>query len=531
MSDAQALALSTGSGTVTPRRPSADAGLRLLAAAALVCAVLAATAFLATAALLPPTVVEELNSSVAAVLRTVGMVGLALAGAVLARQQPRSTMAWLMLGAALAWLVSIVPFFVALWLLDRGSAVAQVAGWVTNWVWVVAYALSMVMLLRLPTGRLPGPRWRLAERAVLAWAAITGATTALLPGPLGAEVLAPLTNPLGVEALGPVADGLLSALFAVLPVLIVVSAASLVVRWRRAGTRERGALGWVALAAVAVGISAPLALASETGEILQGAAGLLLPVAIGGAVLREELWDLDLRRRYDRLRLTRDQERARLRRELHDSLGPVLGSISMRAEAARNLLATGDTQRVEALLDSIGTETEGALTEVRRLIDDLGPTAVHDHDLVPALTVQLAAYADHFPVTLEVRPDPLPQLEERVAATAYLVVGEGVRNAARHSGGTGARVMLQVTGDRLSGEVRDDGAGLQGAPAGVGRSGMATRIAEEGGTLTVQDGPSYQDGSLPVRDGGTGDDTGSTLRPADGRPGVVVRFELPGALR
>nr|WP_281496690.1 histidine kinase [Ornithinimicrobium sp. F0845] len=151
------------------------------------------------------------------------------------------------------------------------------------------------------------------------------------------------------------------------------------------------------MAAVAVGISAPLALASETGEILQGVAGLLLPIGIGTAVLREELWDLDLRRRYDKLRLARDQERERLRRELHDSLGPVLGSISMRAEAARNVLATGDAARADDLLASIGTATEGALTEVRRLIDNLGPTALADRDLAPALHTQLAAYSESFP--------------------------------------------------------------------------------------------------------------------------------------
>lgn len=501
MSDAQALPVAPGLGA--PRRPR-EAWLRALAPLALACTVVVGVVSLPGIVEMATTRADQLNSTVAASLLTVGMVGLAVAGTVLARQQPRSLMAWLMLGTGLAWLLGNLSVVAAWWLLGRGSALSPAAGWLTNWAWVPAHTLSMVMLLRFPTGRLPGPRWVLAERAVLAWGVATALVTAVHPGPLGADVLAPSTNPLGLAALSGVSDALLTGSFLALPALVLLSAAALVVRWRRAGTRERGALRWVAVAAVAVAVAAPLALLGRAGEILQGVAGVLLPIGIGTAVLREELWDLDLRRRYDRLRLARDQERERLRRELHDSLGPVLGSISMRAEAARNILAGGDTARVADLLESIGSTTEGALTEVRRLIDNLGPTALHDRDLVPALRVQLAAYADRFPVTLDVDPDPLPPLEEKAAGTAYLVVGEAVRNAARHSGGTGARVTLRVAGDRLRVEVRDDGAGLGTAPAGVGRAGIATRIAEEGGRLVVEDAP---------------------------HGGVVVRFELPGALR
>lgn len=508
MTDAQAVPLSRPL-EVAPRP---DQVLRGLAVAGLVLTLAAAAGLLYFAVTLPPDLAEQFNSTVAVSLLAVGMTGLAVAGTVLAWQQPRSVMAWLMLGTALAWTVGNVEFGVAWWLLGRDHDLAPVAGWVSNWVWIPSHVLSMIVLLRLPTGRLPGRRWRPVEWAVLVWAVLTGLTTALLPGPLGADVLSPLTNPLGWALLEGIADGLLSALFMVLPVLIIVSGAAPVVRWRRAGTRERGALRWVAGASVLVAIAAPLALVSEAGEILQGLASLLLPVGIGTAVLREQLWDLDLRRRYDRLRLARDQERERLRRELHDSLGPLLGSISMRAEAARNLLAAGTgtgsdpdrTARVDGLLDSIGSTTEGALAEVRRLIDDLGPDALSDHDLLPALQLQALAYADRFPVTVTADPDPLPPLEERAAATAYLVVAEAVRNAARHSGGTGAQVRLATTGDRLHGEVRDNGSGLGTSVAGVGRSGMATRLAEEGGRF-----------SLEEADGG----------------GVVVRFELPAAVR
>jgi signal transduction histidine kinase len=500
MTDAQALAATGRVAWLPPVGPF----LRGLATVALVLVLVGVATFLTAVVRLPDEHAQELNSSVAASLLMVGMAGLALAGSVLARQQPRSTIAWLMLATAVAWVAATLSVVVAWTLLDTGSQHAAATGWVTNWAWVPPHALSMVMLLRFPTGRLPGPRWRPVERVVLAWAAVTVATTALLPGPLGAEVLAPLTNPVGWQPLQGVADTALSALFTILPILVLGSAAAPVVRWRRAGTRERAALRWIAVAAVGVAVAAPLSVVSRSGEVVQGVAGLLLPVAIGAAVLREQLWDLDLRRRYDRLTLAREQERERLRRELHDSLGPVLGSISMRAEAARNLLDGGDTTRLDGLLASIGTATEGALGEVRRLIDDLGPAALQDHQLLPALRDHLAAYADSFPVVVHARPDPLPPLDERAAATAYLVVAEAVRNAARHSGGSGAEVSLRVRGDRIRVEVRDDGRGIGSTPAGVGRSGMAGRVAAEGGRLTVEDGPTL---------------------------GTVVRFELPGALR
>lgn len=510
MSDARATAardvprVREAPGIAADATPRGETGLRRVAVAGFTVTVLAGIGFLLGVVTLPADVGAALNSTVATSLLVVGMTALALAGMVLARQQPRSVIAWLMIATALAWVVGSSSVIAAWILLDSGSPAAPLVGWVTNWIWIPANALSMLMLLRFPAGRLPSRRWRFVEWAVAGWAGVAIAVTALLPGPLGAEALAPLTNPIGWGAIADSADELLSALFLILPALVLACAAAPVVRWRRAGTRDRAALRWIAVAAIVLAVAAPLALLGTAGEILQGLAFLLLPTAIAVAVLREQLWDLDLRRRYDRLRLTREQERERLRHELHDSLGPLLGSISMRAEAARNLLTSGDSARVDDLLTSIWSTTDGALAEVRRLIDDLGPAPLSDRDLVPSLEVQLAAYADRFPVRLTMQPNPLPPLEERAATTAYLVIGEAVRNAARHSHGTHAQVSLRIAGERLVVEIRDDGRGLSSAEPGVGHAGMARRIAEVGGRLRIEDTA-----------GGGG----------------LIAFELPGALR
>lgn len=514
MTDLPALAVpveasgSAGAAGAAPAPAAWRRGVRLrrLALVVLVLTLLAVVAVLASVALMSEGRRDQLNSGIAVILQGIGMGGLAAAGWLLARQRPDARMAWLMLGTALAWVMSGLALIGAFALHDAGLALAPWGGWLTNWVWVPAQALSMVMLLRFPNGRLPGRRWRVVEGAVVVWAACTTMVTAVLPGELGAEALAPLTNPLGLDLLGDAGDGLLSGLFLVMPVLVVAAAVAPIVRWRWAGRRERGALRWLGIAAGMVAVSVPLAVVAEGGEVLQGLAFLLLPIAIAVAVLRDQLWDLDLRRRYDRLRAVREEERERLRHELHDSLGPVLGSISMRAEAARNLLAGGgDVDRIDRLLASIGTATEGALGEVRRLIDDLGPEALAGRTLDNALAAYVSAYSDRFPVRLVVEPTPLPPLDERAAGTAYLVVVEAVRNAARHSGGSGAVVRLSTAGDDLLAEVRDDGCGISTTPAGVGRSGMARRAEQEGGRLLIGDV--------------TGPDSGT-----------LVRLALPGAL-
>jgi hypothetical protein len=154
------------------------------------------------------------------------------------------------------------------------------------------------VLLLTPTGSLPSRRWRWWARIAAAAPVVVVAAMLLLPEPLD-PAAAGVDNPLGVRALGGVLLVLNQGALAISILAVLVAAASLVVRFRRARGTERQQLRWVALAAPLVALVAaavPTALAVRDQRLFQWAAGLcvvILPLAIGAAVLRYRLYDLD----------------------------------------------------------------------------------------------------------------------------------------------------------------------------------------------------------------------------------------------
>jgi signal transduction histidine kinase len=399
-------------------------------------------------------------------------------------------------GTGLANLLGRLAFGVAAAARDSAAAAAAAVGGVTNWGWLPGQALALLLILRFPDGRLPAPGpWRLVERLVLVWAVVAVLATAFVPGPLGAEELAPLANPVGLDALGRTLETAVGVVFVVQPVLLLIVLAGPALRWRGADAEGRRQIAAVAVALGLLAVATPLAFASGVGVVAEGLAWLVLPwlvlpTAIAYAVVRHDLWDVDLRRRFDRLRLVREEERSRLQRDLHDSLGPLLGSITMRVEAARNLLAADAPQaEVDAVLARIGQVSEDAVVEVRRFIDELAPSALADTDLVTALRRLVTEHAETgTPVALS-SPDDLPPLDPGAEVALYRVAGEALRNVARHAQATSCVVGLRVDGGDVVLEVVDDGVGLRGRPAGVGRRAMAARVAALGGAFALTDAP------------------------------------------
>jgi two-component system NarL family sensor kinase len=193
-------------------------------------------------------------------------------------------------------------------------------------------------------------------------------------------------------------------------------------------------------------------------------------VAVQTVLLGEEL-----RRSYERLQTVRETERSRLRRELHDGLGPVLGAVTMRAEAARNMVRSG-------------AETENAVNEVRRFLDELRPTVLVDRGLVAALREFVDQYVRGIDVRLEL-PDDLPELGPAYEVAVYRVASEALRNAARHSGGASCTVRLSVSDGDVVLEVSDDGRGAGDSRPGVGLNAMRERVSELGGSLDLRPSP------------------------------------------
>ncbi|NRQ33365.1 sensor histidine kinase [Nonomuraea sp. NN258] len=193
----------------------------------------------------------------------------------------------------------------------------------------------------------------------------------------------------------------------------------------------------------------------------------------------------DLQRIRARLVLAREEERRRLRRDLHDGLGPSLGAVALRIEAARNLAGQAPEQ-ADRILEQTAAEVSGVLTDVRRLVHDLRPPALDELGVLRAIEQQ----ADRFRTpALDVRvtgDDALGTLPAAVEVAAYRIVSEALANVVRHAGASRCDIRLGVRDGRLEVAVRDDGAGIgPDVAAGVGMLSLRERAAELGGDCRV----------------------------------------------
>lgn len=195
-----------------------------------------------------------------------------------------------------------------------------------------------------------------------------------------------------------------------------------------------------------------------------------------------------------------EEERRRLRRDLHDGLGPRLSGIAFTADAARNSVRT-DPDTAEHLLGQLRAETSTAIEEIRGLVYAMRPPALDELGLVRAIRQQALALRtpDGSPLRLTLdAPPTLPPLTAAVEVAAYRIVVEALTNAARHSGSDTVSARLTADAGALTIEVRDRGAGHRGRWAtGVGLSSMRERAAEIGGSIEV--GPNATGGLVRAR--------------------------------
>jgi len=197
-------------------------------------------------------------------------------------------------------------------------------------------------------------------------------------------------------------------------------------------------------------------------------------------------------------------ERQRLRRDLHDGLGPSLSGVSLGLQALQDARAANDQGPADQLLARIRDEVTTAVGEVRRILDDLRP-AVLDSTRLPDAIRRHAAALSTGPVEVSVDAGDLPTLPPAIETAAYRITQEALTNVVRHAGAHHAHITLDASDAALTVTVSDDGHGIHSSthPGGVGLISMRQRAEGLRGRLRVDSGEQGTTvvATLPLQDG------------------------------
>lgn len=250
-----------------------------------------------------------------------------------------------------------------------------------------------------------------------------------------------------------------------------------------------------------------LIVAPRTGEEKFSAADLRLlndlarqaGVAAHSVQLTTDLQRLtaELQRSRERLVAAREEERRRLRRDLHDGLGPTLAALALNASTLRDLIDS-DSDAATQMAGELQTEIRAAVTEIRRLVYALRPPTLDELGLVGAIRELANQSTGHLrrsnpetrlAITVDT-PETLPPLPAAVEVAAYRIVQEALTNTVRHAHAHNCSIRLapdHAEGSQLQVEIYDDGIGLpEERRAGVGLHSMRERAEELGGTFVIE---------------------------------------------
>jgi two-component system NarL family sensor kinase len=188
--------------------------------------------------------------------------------------------------------------------------------------------------------------------------------------------------------------------------------------------------------------------------------------------------------------LAREEERRRIRRNLHDGLGPTLASLRLQLSGLRHVV--GDNLDAEHLIDELRADVRNATADIRRLVYDLRPPMLDEFGLVGAIR-NLHLGNHDLERSIEV-PAALPLLPAAVEVALYRIAAEALHNIVRHAQATHCTIRITLNEDTLTLSVTDNGCGLPPTyVSGIGHHSMSERAAELGAMVTIS--------SLPV--GGT----------------------------
>lgn len=195
---------------------------------------------------------------------------------------------------------------------------------------------------------------------------------------------------------------------------------------------------------------------------------------------------VDLQESRESIVRAREEERLRVRRDLHDGVGPTLAAAGLQVDALRDKWQVNDPT-VAALLGQIKSEISQCVLDIRRVVDGLRPPALDDLGLAGVVREHAASLTA---AGLSVEVDCPPDLEVASAAVevaAYRIVTEAMTNVVRHAAAAHCAVSLECAGGWLRLDVSDDGIGLMDSHRdGIGLSSMRERAAELGGSVAVE---------------------------------------------
>ena len=199
----------------------------------------------------------------------------------------------------------------------------------------------------------------------------------------------------------------------------------------------------------------------------------------------------DLQKSRERLVTAQEEERRRLRRDLHDGVGPTLASLSQRLDTASDLVKS-DPEKSIYLLQELKRQVKGTVAEIRQLVYALRPPVLDEFGLVSAIREHVAPYTgpNGIQVTFDVT-EPMPPLPAAVEVAAYRIALEAFTNIVKHAQASACYIKIKTEDNTLQLEVSDNGKGLPlNNHAGVGLTSMRERANELGGECLIEINPS-----------------------------------------
>jgi signal transduction histidine kinase len=424
-----------------------------------------------------------------------------IVGAVLIARRPDLPFGWLLGVGAVADIIVVGVGVPALALAQHGHG-GEVAIWGVGLAvlqWIPA-AVTGIINVRFPSGR-PASAWGHRLDRAIRLGIVVGSVGDYLGDSVTTD-LAKDSDPLPAHRFidGSWITPIGNAAVALVPLVILLgtlAGVGVIIRFFRAQGIERKQLQWRAAGAAASLVLFPAAVAGLLPDAAFALDPLVLVTTLVVPVLRYQLWSgvpVPRRRKVGPLVSRRtlievhEEERRRLRRELHDGLGPLLTGMRLNLDAAQGQIGTDASKALE-YLSTARQASADAISDLRGLVRGLRPPALDELGLAGALGVQLSALTERSKTRFTFEIDDVPAIPAAVEVALYRTTTEAVTNVVRHSKADHCVVSIRATDASCVLNVDDDGTITETWTPGVGLTAMQERAAELGGSFLASSGP------------------------------------------